>query len=410
MARGRRSAFGSIEEVERGKRYRVRWWGDSHDGSGYRRHSRVIRGTRKDAEEFRSLMHVRHGEDAPCPTVGEAWELWYKPDCDRALAVWERERRPGKRGESMKPQTYDQVMSTWRAHVGPRWADVRVSDIRHADVQDWLYTKTEQISKRCLSMLRGILRMCVMNDAIDHSVADFDYRIPSSANRYDHGVWTLSELNERLWPAVWGRPCEPMFLLSAFGSCRTGECLAPRLDEIEAIETPEMTLASVPILRQVYNELVDGVSDDGDLKNEWSERTVVVPEPWSLRILQLRDEGAARGETWLSDNGLGRPMHQRMVRTDFYRALDAAGIPRKQIRALRRSWRSWTAATGISREILEKMMGHVSEGTTGRHYLKVDAELISKEICRAMGGDKIEVGWDFLGLNRPQHSDLPAET
>ena len=201
-----------------------------------------------------------------------------------------------------------------------------------------------------------------------------------------------------------------MFLLTAFGSCRTGECLSPRLDEIESIDAPEMTLAVVPILRQVYNDAGDGVSDDGDLKNEWSERTVVVPEPWSLRILQLRDEGVGRGETWLSDNGLGRPMHQRVVRNDFYKALDAAGIPRKQIRALRRSWRSWTAATGISREILEKMMGHVSEGTTGRHYLKVDAQLISKEICRAMGGEKIEVGWDFLGLNRPQNSDLPAET
>lgn len=396
----RRSAFGSIEEVERGKRYRVRWWGDSHDGGGYRRHSRVIRGTRKEAEEFRSLMHVRHGEDAPCPTVGEAWELWYRPDCDRALAVWERERRPGKRGESMKPQTHMQVMSTWRAHVGPRWVDVPVSGVRHADVQEWLLTKTEQVAKRCLTMLRGILRHCVMNEVIDHNVADFDYRMPSRATKADHGVWSLDELNEELWPAVWGRLCEPMFLLSAFGSCRTGECLAPMLEEIESVEAPEMTLAVVPILRQVYNE--GGVSDEDDLKNQWSPRTVVIPEPWSLRVLQLRDESLARGDVWLSDDGLGEPMPQKRVRKDFYEALRTAGIPTRQPRALRRSWRSWMAVTGVSREVMEKMMGHVGEGTTGQHYLQLDAELISKELCRAMGGNKIEVGWDFLGPNRPQ--------
>lgn len=402
----RRSAFGSIEEVERGKRYRVRWWGDSHDGGGYRRHSRVIRGTRREAEEFRSLMHVRHGEDAPCPTVGEAWELWYRPDCDRALAVWERERRPGKRGESMKPQTHMQVMSTWRAHVAPRWACVPVSGVRYSDVQEWLLTKTEQVAKRCLSMLRGILRLCVLNEVLDRNVAEYGYRMPSRASKADHGVWTLEELDERLWPAVWGRLSEPTFLLSAFGSCRSGECLAPMLDEIEAVEAPEMTLAVVPIRRQVYND--GGVSDEDDLKNRWSPRTVVVPEPWSLRVLQLRDEGLGRGDVWLTDDGLGEPPSQRRVREDFYRALDAAGIPRRQMRALRRSWRSWMAVTGVSREVMEKMMGHVGDGTTGRHYLQLDAELISKELLRAMGGNKIEVGWDFLGPSRPQHSDLPA--
>ena len=408
MPRRQRDAWGSIEEVERGRKYRIRWWGDSHDGAGYRRHSRVIRGTRKDAEEFRALMHVRHGEDAPCPTVGEAWELWYKPDCDRALAVWERERKPGKRGESMKPQTHMQVMSTWRAHVGPRWADVPASGVRYSDVQEWLLTKTEQVAKRCLSMLRGILRLCVLNEVLDRNVAKHEYRMPSRAARADHGVWSLEELDEVLWPAVWGRPCEPMFLLSAFGSCRTGECLAPMLEEIEPVEAPGMTLAVVPILRQVYNE--GGVSDDDDLKNKWSPRTVVIPEPWSLRVLQLRDEGLARGETWLSDDGLGEPMPQKRVRRDFYAALRAAGVPERQPRALRRSWRSWMAVTGVSREVMEKMMGHVGEGTTGRHYLQLDAELISTELLRAMGGNKIEVGWDFLGPDRPQYSDLPAET
>ena len=402
-----RSTWGTNEDAGNGRR-RLRYWADLHDGRGYTRHSMTIVGSRRDGDETLARLRVEHLRDAPCPTVGEAWELWYRPDCDRALAVWERERRPGKRGESMKPQTHMQVMSTWRAHVGPRWADVPASGVRYSDVQEWLLTKTEQVAKRCLSMLRGILRLCVLNEVLDRNVAEHEYRMPSRAARADHGVWSLEELDEVLWPAVWGRPCEPMFLLSAFGSCRTGECLAPMLEEIESVETPGMTLAVVPILRQVYNE--GGVSDDEDLKNQWSPRTVVIPEPWSLRVLQLRNEGLARGEVWLSDDGLGEPMPQKRVRRDFYAALRDAGVPVRQPRALRRSWRSWMAVTGVSREVMEKMMGHVGEGTTGRHYLRLDAELISRELLRAMGGEKIEVGWDFLGPDRPQHSDLPAET
>lgn len=407
MPRRQRDAWGSIEEIERGRKYRVRWWGDSHDGAGYRRQSRVIRGTRREAEEFRALMHVRHGEDAPCPTVGEAWELWYRPDCDRALAVWERERKPGKRGESMKPQSHKQIMSTWRAHVEPRWADVPVSGVRYSDVQDWLLTMSESAAKKSLSLLRAILRLCMLNERIEKNVAEYEYRIPSKTSRREDGIWTLEELDEMLWPAVWGHVCEPMFLLASFGSCRMGECLAPMLEDIEAIEAPEMTLAAVPIKRQVYCS--GGVSDEEDLKNRWSTRTVVIPEPWSLRVLQLRDEGLERGETWLSDDRLGEPISQKVARDDFYRVLGAAGIPTMQPRALRRSWRSWTAVTGISHEVLEKMMGHVGEGTTGRHYLRLDAELISAEICRAMGGKKIGISWDFLGLGPKEHTDLTAD-
>lgn len=69
------------------------------------------------------------------------------------------------------------------------------------------------------------------------------------------------------------------------------------------------------------------------------------------------------------------------MRRDFRSALTAAGVEPKQFRALRRSWRSWIAGMGISSEILEKMMGHVGDGTTGRHYLRLTEDLIKKEVA-----------------------------
>ena len=404
----RRRDFGSIDVIERGRRYRVRYWADKHDGKGYRRCSKTIRGPRGAAVDFLASMRLKHGKDAPCPTVGEAYETWYLPDLDAMLANWERDRKPGKRGTSLKRSSYMQLMTTWERHVAPRWEDVRVSDVRYSDIQEWLDTKTEQVGKRCHQQLNAILRFCVRNGVLAANPANDTFRISDRAARYDPGKWTLEELDERLWPAVHGEACEPFFLLSAFGSCRTGEGLSPRLDEVEERTCEGMTMAVVYITRQVYN--TGGVSDDDDLKTRWSPRTIVVPEPWSLRVLQLRDEGRARGDVWLSDNGLGEPLSQMAVRKSFYRCLDRADEPRKQLRALRRSWRSWVSTLGVSAEILEKMMGHVGYGTTGRHYLKIDAGLLSKELARAMKSNRIEVTWDYLGQKEADSSHLPAQT
>ena len=49
---------------------------------------------------------------------------------------------------------------------------------------------------------------------------------------------------------------------------------------------------------------------------------------------------------------------------------------------------------GISPEILEKMMGHVGDGTTGRHYLRPDEGLIAAEVARAFGERPVTLGWD----------------
>lgn len=397
-----RSSWGSNRPAAR-KGYRVlRYWADAHDGRGYRRHCETVRGTKRDGDRRLAEIRVLHADDRPVPTLGQAYDLWFLPDMRRRLDEYLRDPRPGRRGELMKPSTFDQTESTWRRHVEPAFGSAPVGDIRYSDVQDWLDGKTEQTAQRCRALMRGILRMCVLNGALASNVCDNSFRMPAKAKRFEDGVWTLPELCDALWPAVWGRICEPAFLLCAFDSCRTGESMAPMLCEIERVEVGGVVMASVPILRQVSNGGVASAS--GDLKNRWSPRPTVVPPPWSLRILQLRDEGMARGETWLSDNGCGDPLGQSRMRSDFERALDAAGIPGKQFRALRRSWRSWIATMGISPEILEKMMGHVGDGTTGRHYLKMTEDAIAGEVARAFSERPVELSWN--PLSGPKGSGL----
>lgn len=380
-----RASWGSNQPAAR-KGYRtLRYWADEHDGRGYMRHTKTIKGSKRDGDAELARLRLRHDDDRPCPTIQQAWDTWVWPEYEIMHAAYLDDPRPSKRGtrESIKTSTLAQVKSTWRRHVQPRWGATVASGIRYSDVQEWLDTKTEQVANRCLQQLSLILRYCLINDCIDKNVCspDYKYRMPTKANRYDHGVLALEDLDGAVAPAVRGRVCEPAVLLSAFAGCRPGEALAPLLDEVEEIEYEGLRWAAVTISRQVNDDGV--VSDDGDLKNKWSVRVAVVPPPWSERILEIRDEREGAGLEWLSDNGLCEPIRQRNMRKDYYRCMEAAGQPRLQFRSLRRSWRTWMSSKGISREILERMMGHSDGSTTGRFYLEADARTIIEEMARA---------------------------
>ena len=53
--------------------------------------------------------------------------------------------------------------------------------------------------------------------------------------------------------------------------------------------------------------------------------------------------------------------------------------------------------TDIPEEVLEKMMGHVGRGVTGRHYLAMTEESLLSTIRRAFSERPISVDWDKLG-------------
>ena len=43
-----------------------------------------------------------------------------------------------RRRGHLKPSAFRSYESTWRVHVAPRWAEVRIGDVRFSDVQSWL--------------------------------------------------------------------------------------------------------------------------------------------------------------------------------------------------------------------------------------------------------------------------------
>ena len=384
MPRKTRASWGSNKPARR-KGYRtLRYWADLHDGRGYMRHTMTVEGSKRDGDRKLAELRLLHGEDKPVPTIAQAWDSLLLPEYNAMHQSYLENPRPSKRGsrESVKTSTYDQVMSTWRVHVGPRWGDVYADAVKYGDIQEWLDGMTEQVGKRALSQLSLILDKCMINEFIDKNVASYKYRMPTKAKKQDDGgVWSLEEIHSEILPAVKGRPCEAAVILSAIAGCRTGEAVAPMLSEVYKMEANGMTFACADIPRQVDN---DGhISSENDLKNVWSPRSVVLPPPWSYRLLELKAELEAKGLTWLSDRGTCEPISQKTARNDFRKRLKMTGLEERQFRALRRSWRTWISSRGINDRILEKMMGHSDGTTTGRYYLKADAKIIAEEMARA---------------------------
>ena len=367
--RRRRSAWASITEVDAGERYRIRYWAETP--SGYRRCSETVRGTRRDAERRRAELMLEHSEDAPCPTVGQAWERWYLPALDRRVEVGE-----------LAPLSRKNFVSGWNAHVSRRWADVPCDQIRPLAVQQWLDQSTYNGAVRGMDVLRPLLDYAVRYGYIASNPFRERYIMPSRSTvaERDRGIWTLQELGE-VWRSVRGQWYEAAFLLSAFGGLRVGESLGVRSEDVTAHEVDGQTVAMVSVHRQMPNRGAEPVER---LKNAQSVRVVPIVGRAGARLLELAESGG-----WLSGDGMGGPNTQpRLVRS-----WSAAGMEHP-FRNLRNSWQTWMRwELRVPPWAIEPIMGHRVEGVTGHHYDRPGAELYAEVVAEAYTKRPFDANW-----------------
>lgn len=358
MPRGARSDWGSVTEVERGRRYRLRYWAETPEG--YRRVSETVRGTRRQATDLLAQRRVEHSADAPCPTVRYAYERWWLPRAEGRLASGDLAR-----------STFDNYATRWRRDVGPRFGDVPCDGVRPIDVQRWLDPMTQKPAVDSLALLRQVLDLAATYDVVGENVARRRYAMPRRHEDRKDGAYALAEL-DAIARAARGMRSEAAVILMCFGSCRTGESLGVRPSEVAPARSHGLVLATAGIVRQVNSDA--SLSPDGVLKNPQSVRTVVVPPPWAARLLGLAGEAAARGDAWLCDDGCHRPLSQNRMRAEWSAAVAAAGLPARQPRAARRSWETYMRwDMRVERSMVEQMMGHALPGVTGAHYDRPDA-------------------------------------
>ena len=145
----RRDSWGSITEVERGRRYRIRWWGKGDDGT-YKRMTCTVRGTKLDAERKRSELMLDHSDEAPCPTVGTVWRKYALPDMESRV----------KSGD-VSANTLVQYRRWWDKHVEPTWGEVQCDSVKPLAVQQWISGLTLSQAQNAVLVLRKAMDYAV---------------------------------------------------------------------------------------------------------------------------------------------------------------------------------------------------------------------------------------------------------
>lgn len=384
MPRKMRSTWGSNQPARRkGYRY-LRFTADIGDGRGWTRHRLTFRGTKREGDEELRRLWKRYVDDANPSTkrkaqrmtVTQAYERLWLPDADDRVVKG-----------TLKQQSIRQYRSVWNKHILPRWGDALIDEIRPADMQDWLLSLGKSASSNSAMLLRQAVQLARIYGGVMADPMSPDYRTSKEQNDQDGYVWTLPELRA-IWSEVRGRwPLCVTFSLIAFGSCRIGESLGPKPEDVREVTANGMTIAAVHIVRQINNQ---GKVDDS-LKNGWSPRWVVVPEPMSAYVL----EAAASGYGWLTDNGVGGYVSQKTLTSHWKAFLDEAGMEQHPMKNLRKSWRTFMAwDADIEDWKLEKMMGHTVKGTTPKYYDKPTVEMFADTLSDAFQKHGITDGWD----------------
>lgn len=291
----------------------------------------IISGAEWDARTFLARMAIKYAEPVQVQTVANVYFSNYLP-------TFKRQVEEGDRSQ----QTLANHMSTWKNVVAPTWSDVLVDEVRPIDVQRWLDKLTLTRARKGVVLLSGIMDVAVRYGMAHTNPLHERYLMPSrkTVSKADKTTWTLAEV-EGFCESVHGADFEPYAILLAMGGCRVGEALGVTAGDVRTVNG--VTVAHVG--RQVRN---DGVVTDV-LKNQWSVRDVVVPGPLGERLAEL----AGKQFT---------PMDQKALRRRWPKTAIAP-------RNMRPSFQGWMRyELHVQPWVIEKLMGHVTDGVTGTNY------------------------------------------
>lgn len=196
-----------------------------------------------------------------------------------------------------------------------------------------------------------------MFETLQANPAAVSFRMPKTVTERNKEVFTLRDLLKAI-EAVRGTPAYCIAVLCGIGSCRVGEAIGVKAEDIKPYVYKGKTLAVIDLQRQ-YScaNKVDDVLKTGN-----SKRPIIIPEPWSKELLENQSG-------WLVDKGNGKPISQYVMRNIWQDALAAHDIDIIPLKNLRNSWRTimrWELK--VDADYVERMMGHAGKNVGEIYY------------------------------------------
>lgn len=347
--------MGTIEQytTDSGKRYRVRYRTPDH-----RQTSKRGFVTKRDAERFLAGIEVSkdRGEwvdpTRSRVTVGDWAERWFDAQVQ------------------LKPTTRSGYRYGLDKHVVPRWGNVRLSEVSHADVQVWVNGLAEELApgtvRQTHLLLSGLMKFAVLDNRIIKNPSD-DIRLPRIRKRIrgyltDHQVETLARQCRGYSDVV-------MFL--AYTGLRWGEMAGLRVGRLDLVKN---RIDVVEAMSDPRGKVVWGTPKSHE------RRSVPFPE-------FLRTPLAARCVDKLADDLVFMGVDAGVLRSGnfrnrvFNKALAEVQktdptFPKVTPHDLRHTAASLAVSAGANVKSVQRMLGHASAAMT----LDVYADLFDDDL------------------------------
>ena len=334
-----RSHFGVIQHLGK-DRYRVSVEGPRTPDGKRTRKSKVVRGTRNDAEVELARMSLERGRTPDADmTVSEYWDAVYRPSVD-ALA----------------PSTVNGYARIWKRYVRDLFGDIRLRDLKARFIESKLSTiPAPGEQDNAYKLMRQIVNLAYRDELVDDN--PFMRRIRRAKKRvYEPPVLTLDMVGP--WcDAVEGSKFEAVLLCMLFGGLRREEACALYWGDI-AFDAGFAVIGVDKALTEVSGKKVAGPT-----KTPRSERTVFVSGYAAERLEALQLQGPM---VPLCADETGRRMAPDKV-TKEYKAMmppDLYVPPRN----LRTSYATIQQALGTPDSVISRTLGHTNLKVDYGHY------------------------------------------
>lgn len=329
-----RSQFGTIQAKGDGV-WRVFWQ------QGGRKRSKTVHGSREDAEIFLARMKLDSKGSVDDVKLSEYWDIAVVPTFD-----------------SLSPRTIYDYNRLWRVELAPLFGSCRFSELNWRFVERNLAEiSSPTVQHDAFRLLKKVCNLALRDGLLKSNPADRSIRLKELKKR-PKLTYTCEELLEVLRN---GRNHKHFYcvLLEIGGGLRHEEACAVTRDDLETFSQGGRTYVAVEVDKALTT--VGGKKVLKGTKNGFSEREVVIGEPFASELLSMADRLPESPESQANPVTISR---------NWKRYCANNGIRYVPFAHMRTMFSTLHAEAGSLDSLVSLAMGHSGGTTRSRNYLK----------------------------------------
>lgn len=266
------------------------------------------------------------------------------------VGVWAAQWIESK--SNLAPKTRDRYEGIIRAHIDPRWGEVSLSKVTHAELGRWIagIDKSPATVKKVHRVMSMLLAYAVADDRLAKNPAD---RISLPRVRQAEKRFLTHEQVRDLAEAV-GPEYRLVVLFLAYTGLRWGEMAALRVHRLDFLRRRALVAESVTPVK--------GVMTFGPTKGH--ERREIPLPPFLLDDLARQVAGRMPDDLVFTGPRGAAMRYPVFQRSALNQACEQLGIPRLTPHELRHTSASLAIASGADVKVVQQMLGHKSATMT----------------------------------------------